>query len=64
MCLLTYLLMLVISTHTPTRGVTLGFGHFVVNVIISTHTPTRGVTAIHYYYHELFQFQLTRPRGA
>ena len=33
-----------ISTHTPTRGVTLNSFFRHVIVIISTHTPTRGVT--------------------
>ncbi|GEM_PF-6726960 len=33
-----------ISTHTPTRGVTMSSGEAQREKKISTHTPTRGVT--------------------
>ena len=33
-----------ISTHTPTRGVTVEGAGFDYYLLISTHTPTRGVT--------------------
>ena len=36
-----------ISTHTPTRGVTLECKNIDFVTFISTHTPTRGVTAAH-----------------
>ena len=34
------------------------------DLLISTHTPTRGVTKLMLIFLPLFEFLLTRPRGA
>ena len=37
-------ILIFISIHTPTKGVTIGFASSFFNIFISIHTPTKGVT--------------------
>ena len=43
---------LIVSIHTPTKGVTLGAQHNKRHDMVSIHTPTKGVT-VGYYVHFL-----------
>ena len=54
----------VISTLTPTGGVTGHDGNVFTDDGISTHTPARGVTLIALGRETFLDFLLTRPRGA
>ena len=38
---------IVISTHTPVKGVTIQAGSSAIDNNISTHTPVKGVTNLH-----------------
>ena len=53
-----------ISTHTLTWSVTISTGYTAKVQKISTHTLTWSVTSDRYYWNYLWQFQLTRSRGA
>ena len=57
-------LTLEISTHTLTWSVTSTLALYHAKVGISTHTLTWSVTSDRYYWNYLWQFQLTRSRGA
>ena len=52
----------VVSIHTPTQGVTLGFDDLEDYYTVSIHTPTQGVTYILDSVQYSIQFQSTHPR--
>ena len=54
---------LLVSIHTPTRGVTEPVSRFFRIFWVSIHTPTRGVTPYIRKASIIFMFQSTLPRG-
>ena len=53
---------MVVSIHTPTKGVTNGGAFVVCSPIVSIHTPTKGVTWFLNYSPKRIKFQSTHPR--
>ena len=53
---------LVVSIHTPTKGVTRDVSDLYIPLKVSIHTPTKGVTKRYKIVLDIFTFQSTHPR--